>query len=46
MPQMNEKRQIYSKIRVREKQSGAESEAARRLEAQKLKAQNLNGRKF
>ena len=37
MPQMNEKRQIYSKIRVWENYGGAKSERARKLEAQNLK---------
>ena len=45
MPQMNEKRQIYIKIRVRENQRGAKSEGAQKLEVRKLKARNSKGRK-
>ena len=40
------KRQIYSKIRVRENERGAKSEGARKLEARKLKVRNLKGRAF
>ena len=46
MPQMNEKRQIYSKIRVRKNQRGAKSEGEQKLEARKLKERNLKGREF
>ena len=43
---MNEKQQIYSKIRVRKNLRGTKSEGARKLEAKKLKARNFKGRKF
>ena len=46
MLRMNKKRQIYSKIRVRENERGGNSEGALKLEARKLKARNLKGRKF
>ena len=39
------KRQIYSKIRVRENQRGAKSESARKLKARILRAANFNRNK-
>ena len=38
---MNEKRQIYSMIKVHENQRGAKSVGAQKLEGQKLKVRNL-----
>ena len=46
MLRINEKRQIYNEIRVRENQRGAKSEGAWKLEAQKLKTRNLKEREF
>ena len=38
---MNEKRQIYSKVRVRENLRGTKSEGARKLEARNLKVRKF-----
>ena len=40
------KRQIHIKLRVHENYRGAKDEGAQKLEAQKLKVRNLNGREF
>ena len=40
MPRMNEKRQIYSKIRLRKNQSGAKSEGAK-IRGAKFKGEQI-----